>query len=38
MVNPHTWLVGSHGGLDGYRAAAATFDPRGLLNPGKLMP
>ena len=38
VVNPHTWLVGSHGGLDGYRAAAATFDPRGLLNPGKLMP
>ncbi|WP_374158113.1 FAD-binding oxidoreductase [Mycobacterium sp. G7A2] len=38
VVNPHTWLVGSHGGLDGYLAAAATFDPRGLLNPGKLMP
>ena len=38
VVNPHTWLVGSHGGLDGYHAAAATFDPRGLLNPGKLMP
>ncbi|MDY6996500.1 MAG: FAD-binding oxidoreductase [Actinomycetota bacterium] len=37
VVNPHTWLVGSHGGLDGYRAAAAAFDPRGLLNPGKLV-
>ena len=38
VVNPHTWLVGSHGGLADYLAAAAAFDPRGLLNPGKLVP
>jgi FAD/FMN-containing dehydrogenase len=36
VVNPHTWLVGSHGGLDGIYALAAQYDPHGLLNPGKL--
>ncbi|CAN5181481.1 FAD-binding oxidoreductase [soil metagenome] len=36
VVNPHTWLVGSHGGLDRYQHAARELDPLGLLNPGKL--
>lgn len=36
VVNPHTWLVGSHGGLERYWAASKDNDPQGLLNPGKL--
>ena len=36
VVNPHTWLVGSHGGLERYWAASKDNDPHGLLNPGKL--
>ena len=36
VVNPHTWLVGSHGGLQAYLDAARELDPLGLLNPGKL--
>lgn len=33
--DPHTWEL-HHGRLDAVRAAAARFDPDGLLNPGKL--
>ncbi|MGF7235147.1 MAG: FAD-binding oxidoreductase [Frankia sp.] len=33
--DPHTWML-HHGRLDLVRAAAARFDPDGLLNPGKL--
>ncbi|HEY1704664.1 MAG TPA: FAD-binding oxidoreductase [Trebonia sp.] len=33
--DPHTWVL-HHLRLDGVRAAAARFDPDGLLNPGKL--
>jgi FAD/FMN-containing dehydrogenase len=33
--DPHTWVL-HHGRLDLIRAAAARFDPDGLLNPGKL--
>lgn len=36
VINPHTWLVGSHGGLEAYWSASAENDPLGLLNPGKL--
>lgn len=36
VVNPHTWLVGSHGEIDHFTDAALAADPRGLLNPGKL--
>lgn len=36
VVDPHTWLLGGHGGLTGFLTAAARFDPEGLLNPGKL--
>ncbi len=36
VVDPHTWLLGAHGGLDKLFTAAARFDPDGLLNPGKL--
>lgn len=36
VVDPHTWLLS--GDLDALRAAAARFDPDGLLNPGKLPP
>ncbi|BBY24159.1 FAD-binding oxidoreductase [Mycobacterium stomatepiae] len=36
VVSPHTWMVGSHGGLEHYQAASAQHDPLGLLNPGKL--
>ncbi|CAO5155733.1 putative FAD/FMN-containing dehydrogenase [Frankia sp. AiPs1] len=35
--DPHTWEL-HHGRLDAVRAAAARFDPDGLLNPGKLPP
>jgi FAD/FMN-containing dehydrogenase len=35
--DPHTWVLHSSR-LDGVRAAAARFDPDGLLNPGKLLP
>jgi FAD/FMN-containing dehydrogenase len=35
--DPHTWVL-HHLRLDGVRAAARTFDPDGLLNPGKLLP
>jgi FAD/FMN-containing dehydrogenase len=35
--DPHTWVL-HHGRLDAVRAAAARFDPDGLLNPGKLPP
>lgn len=34
--DPHTWLLG--GDLGVVREVAARFDPRGLLNPGKLPP
>ena len=34
----HTWRLGQHGGLAPLHAAAARFDPAGLLNPGKLPP
>jgi FAD/FMN-containing dehydrogenase len=34
--DPHTWML--HYNLDLIRAAAARFDPDGLLNPGKLPP
>jgi len=34
--DPHTWVL--HYNLDLIRAAAARFDPDGLLNPGKLPP
>jgi hypothetical protein len=34
--DPHTWVLHSQR-LDGVRAAAARFDPDGLLNPGKLL-
>jgi FAD/FMN-containing dehydrogenase len=33
--DPHTWVL-HHGRLELVRAAAARFDPDGLLNPGKL--
>jgi FAD/FMN-containing dehydrogenase len=36
VVDPHTWLLGAHGGLDEVREAANHHDPKGLLNPGKL--
>jgi FAD/FMN-containing dehydrogenase len=36
VTDPHTWRLGQHGGLAPLRAAAARFDPAGLLNPGKL--
>ncbi|HTR96231.1 MAG TPA: FAD-binding oxidoreductase [Trebonia sp.] len=34
--DPHTWVLHTLR-LDGVRAAAARFDPDGLLNPGKLL-
>jgi FAD/FMN-containing dehydrogenase len=34
--DPHTWEL-HHARLDAVRAAAARFDPDGLLNPGKLL-
>jgi FAD/FMN-containing dehydrogenase len=34
--DPHTWVL-HHSRLDLVRAAAARFDPDGLLNPGKLL-
>jgi FAD/FMN-containing dehydrogenase len=37
VVDPHTWLLGGPA-LPAIRAAAATNDPDGLLNPGKLPP
>jgi FAD/FMN-containing dehydrogenase len=37
VVNPHTWLVGSHGEMEKFAATARTADPLGLLNPGKLV-
>jgi hypothetical protein len=36
VTDPHTCRLGQHGGLGPLRAAAARFDPAGLLNPGKL--
>lgn len=36
VTDPHTWLLGQHGDLAPLHAAAARFDPAGLLNPGKL--
>lgn len=36
VIDPHTWQLGGHGGLDELRAAARSTDPKGLLNPGKL--
>lgn len=36
VVDPHTWLLGGPG-LDTIREVAATNDPDGLLNPGKLV-
>lgn len=36
VTDPHTWRLGQHGDLGPLRAAAARFDPGGLLNPGKL--
>jgi FAD/FMN-containing dehydrogenase len=38
VTDPHTWRLGQHGGLAPLHAAAARFDPAGLLNPGKLPP
>ncbi|MCC6434322.1 MAG: FAD-binding oxidoreductase [Acidimicrobiales bacterium] len=38
VVDPHTWLLGGHGGLDAQWEASARFDPYGLYNPGKLPP
>lgn len=38
VANPHTWQLGAHGSLAPLHAAAAHFDPTGLLNPGKLPP
>jgi FAD/FMN-containing dehydrogenase len=34
--DPHTWMLSYR--VDAIRAAAARFDPDGLLNPGKLPP
>lgn len=34
--DPHTWVLHTSR-MDGVRAAAARFDPDGLLNPGKLL-
>jgi FAD/FMN-containing dehydrogenase len=34
--DPHTWVL-HHGRVELIRAAAARFDPDGLLNPGKLL-
>jgi FAD/FMN-containing dehydrogenase len=36
VTNPHTWVLGAHVDLDVLRRVAATVDPKGLLNPGKL--
>lgn len=36
VTDPHTWRLGQHGDLAPLHAAAARFDPVGLLNPGKL--
>jgi hypothetical protein len=36
VIDPHTWQLS--GELNAVRAAAARFDPDGLLNPGKLPP
>ena len=36
VTDPHTWRLGQHGDLGPLHAAAARFDPDGLLNPGKL--
>lgn len=36
ITDPHTWMLGGHGPLDHVVAAAEAYDPRGLLNPGKL--
>ena len=36
VADPHTWVLHSTR-MDGVRAAAARFDPDGLLNPGKLL-
>lgn len=38
VTDPHTWRLGQHGDLGPLHAAAARFDPAGLLNPGKLPP
>jgi FAD/FMN-containing dehydrogenase len=37
VVDPHTWVLGAHGPLDATVAAAVANDPKGLLNPGKLL-
>jgi FAD/FMN-containing dehydrogenase len=36
VIDAHSWVVGGHGSLAPVRAAAAEYDPAGLLNPGKL--
>ena len=36
VVDPHTWMLGAHGDVAALRSLASCFDPRGLLNPGKL--
>ncbi len=36
VLDPHTWRLGAHGDLEELRALAASQDPKGLLNPGKL--
>jgi FAD/FMN-containing dehydrogenase len=36
VIDPHSWVVGGHGPTDATVAAAVAFDPKGLLNPGKL--
>jgi FAD/FMN-containing dehydrogenase len=36
VVDPHTWRLGGHGDLGPLQRASATYDPLGLLNPGKL--
>ncbi|MDY7102663.1 MAG: FAD-binding oxidoreductase [Actinomycetota bacterium] len=38
VVDPHTWMLGGHGGVDELRSVAAHQDPAGLLNPGKIPP
>ena len=42
VIDPHTWLLGSHvpnaQTWEQYRRIAARFDPEGLLNPGRIPP
>jgi FAD/FMN-containing dehydrogenase len=36
VLDPHTWMLGSHGVIADTVAQAEQNDPKGLLNPGKL--